>query len=83
MNNYVLSCCSTADLSEEHFRSRNVSYVCFHYKLDDVEYSDDLGKSMPRLQRTTRMNLKNSPSPSRKKEKIFFMLPSLPVFQAY
>ncbi|MDD7740949.1 MAG: DegV family protein [Fusicatenibacter sp.] len=47
MNNYVLSCCSTADLSEEHFRSRNVSYVCFHYKLDDVEYSDDLGKSMP------------------------------------
>lgn len=45
--NYVLSCCSTADLSEEHFKERNISYVCFHFSLDGKEYADDLGKSIP------------------------------------
>ena len=47
MANYVLSCCSTADLSEEHFTQRDIHYICFHYMLDGVSYSDDLGKSMP------------------------------------
>lgn len=47
MHNYVLSCCSTADLSKEHFESRNISYVCFHYFLDGKEYPDDLGQTMP------------------------------------
>lgn len=46
MSNYILSCCSTADLSREHFESRNISYICFHYYLDGKHYSDDLGKSM-------------------------------------
>ena len=46
MNPYVISCCSTADLSEEHFRNRNISYVCFHFELDGIEYPDDLGKSI-------------------------------------
>lgn len=46
MQNYVLSCCSTADLSHEHFVSRNISYICFHYFMDGVEYPDDLGRSM-------------------------------------
>ena len=44
---YVLSCCSTADLTEDHFKSRDIRYICFHYELDGVEYADDLGKSMP------------------------------------
>ncbi|MBQ8510882.1 MAG: DegV family protein [Clostridia bacterium] len=47
MSNYVLSCCSTADLSHEHFTSRDIHYVCFHYTMDGVERPDDLGKSMP------------------------------------
>lgn len=47
MANYVLSCCSTADLTEEHFRERDIKYVCFHYSLDGKQYDDDLGKSMP------------------------------------
>ena len=47
MSNYILSCCSTADLTEEHFRKRDISYICFHYELDGVQYMDDLGKSMP------------------------------------
>ena len=44
---YVLSCCSTADLSKEHFEKRNIQYICFHYSLDGKEYADDLGQSMP------------------------------------
>ena len=44
---YVLSCCSTADLSKEHFERRNISYICFHYELDGVSYPDDLGQTIP------------------------------------
>ncbi len=47
MGNYVLSCCSTADLTKEHFDEREISYIYFHYFLDDVEYPDDLGQSIP------------------------------------
>lgn len=46
MSEYVLSCCSTADLTNEHFLKRRISYICFHYELDGVQYADDLGKSM-------------------------------------
>ena len=44
---YVLSCCSPADLSKEHFEAIGVKYVCFHYRLDGVEYPDDLGQTIP------------------------------------
>ncbi|MDO5378142.1 MAG: DegV family protein [Clostridia bacterium] len=47
MRPYVLSCCSTADLTQEHFCSRDIHYVCFHYELNGVSYPDDLGKTMP------------------------------------
>lgn len=46
MENYVISCCSTADLSKEHFEKRNIAYICFHYEIDGKEYEDDLGQSM-------------------------------------
>lgn len=47
MNPFVLSCCSTADLSKEHLDRRDIHYVCFHYTLDGVQHMDDLGVSMP------------------------------------
>ena len=47
MQNYQITCCSTADVTEEFYKSRNIDYVCFHYTLDGVEYPDDLGKSIP------------------------------------
>lgn len=47
MANYILSCCSTADLTKEHFEKINVHYICFHYELDGVSYFDDLGQSIP------------------------------------
>ena len=46
MSDYILSCCSTADLSKEHFDRRGIHYVCFHYMLNDVSYPDDLGQSI-------------------------------------
>lgn len=46
MSDYIISCCSTADLSESHFQERNIKYTCFHYELNGVQYPDDLGKTM-------------------------------------
>lgn len=43
---YILSCCSTVDLTKEHLEKINVSFACFHYILDGVEYPDDLGQTM-------------------------------------
>ena len=47
MNKYILSCCSTADLTREYLESRDIKYVCFHYAIDGEEYFDDFGQSMP------------------------------------
>lgn len=47
MNNYIISCCSTADLTQEHFDQRKIHYICFHFMLDNISYPDDLGKSIP------------------------------------
>ena len=47
MSEYILSCCSTVDLSREHLQRRNIPCVFFHYFLDGTEYMDDLGQSMP------------------------------------
>ncbi len=47
MADYIISCCSTADLSKEHFEAIGVHYVCFHYILNGKDYPDDLGQSVP------------------------------------
>ena len=47
MGNYIISCCSTADLTKEHFTKREISYICFHYEMDGKQYRDDLGETMP------------------------------------
>lgn len=46
MNNFILSCCSTADLSAKHLQERNISYIPFHFQLDGKDYYDDLGQSI-------------------------------------
>jgi len=46
MNQYIISCCSTADLSKEHFINRGISYICFHYEIGGENFLDDLGESM-------------------------------------
>ena len=46
-SSFVLSCCSTADLTAEHFKERDIKYVCFHFTIDGKDYPDDLGVSYP------------------------------------
>ena len=46
MSDYIISCCSTADLSEQHFLARDIHYICFHFYLNGQHYDDDLGKSI-------------------------------------
>ena len=46
MSEYILSCCSTADLSKEHFERRDIKYICFHFAIDGQEYIDDLGQTI-------------------------------------
>ena len=52
---YVLSGCSSADLSKEHFEAIDVRYICMHFTLDGVSYPDDLGQSMPADEMYARM----------------------------
>ena len=46
MSNYILSCCSTADMPAEYFKQRKIPYVSFHYNIDGIDYPDDLGQTM-------------------------------------
>ncbi len=41
MSDYILSCCSTADLNPEHYAKRDILVVPFHYELDGKQYIDD------------------------------------------
>lgn len=47
MSDFILSCCSTADLTKEQFERRDIHYICYHYELDGQVYADDMGQSMP------------------------------------
>ncbi|MBQ9686679.1 MAG: DegV family protein [Oscillospiraceae bacterium] len=46
MSDYILSGCSAADLTKEHFESIDVKYICFHFMLDGQIYPDDLGQTI-------------------------------------
>lgn len=47
MQDYIISCESTADLTRQHFESRDLKFVCFHYAINGQEYVDDFGESIP------------------------------------
>lgn len=42
MANYVISTCSTFDLTKEHAEARDIKYINFHYSKDGVKFDDDL-----------------------------------------
>jgi len=46
MPNFVLTCCSTADMPKTFFEERDIPYACFHFILNGKEYDDDMGISM-------------------------------------
>ena len=46
MSDYVITCCSTADMSREYMENNKVPYVMFHYQMDGKDYPDDLYASI-------------------------------------
>lgn len=46
MSDFIISACSTADLTKEQFEEFDIKYLCFHFNLDGTQYLDDLGESM-------------------------------------
>lgn len=46
MSDFVITCCSTADLPLEHLQKRNIPFVCFHFTMNGKEYPDDLGQTI-------------------------------------
>lgn len=47
MSDYIITCCSTADMPAEFFQENNISIIHFHYTMEGKEYEDNMGKSMP------------------------------------
>ncbi len=46
MADYIVSCCSAADVSPEWMQKRDLRYICFSFFLNDTEYKDDLWVTM-------------------------------------
>lgn len=46
MKDYILSCCSTVDLSASHLKDLSVEYAPFHYYVNGKDFLDDLGKTV-------------------------------------
>lgn len=46
MTDFTLSCSTTADLSQEHFDRLGIDIINYHYQLDGIDYTDDLGKTI-------------------------------------
>ena len=46
MSEYVITCCSTADMSRTFMETNEIPFAMFHYQLDGKEYADDLYSSI-------------------------------------
>ena len=55
MSDFVLTCCSTVDLSNEYLKERNIPYVSFHVQLGEDTYADDMGQSISQEELFKRM----------------------------
>ena len=47
MEDYILSCCSTVDLTSEYVAEKGIKFIPFHFYIDSEHYYDDLGKTLP------------------------------------
>lgn len=46
MSEYVITCCSTADMSREFMEENKIPFAMFHYQMDGEEFIDDLYTSI-------------------------------------
>lgn len=47
MQQFVLTCSSTADLPLQYVRARNISFLCYRFEMNGEDHLDDLGQSLP------------------------------------
>lgn len=59
-NDYILSTCSTCDLTNEFCEKRGIYYVSFHYFINGEEFTDDMGKSMSSEEFYEKISQKNA-----------------------
>ncbi len=55
MSEFVLTCCSTVDLTNEYMKERNIPYVSFHAQVGEDVYADDMGQSISQKELFQRM----------------------------
>ncbi len=55
MADYVLSCCSTCDLSKEWLESRDIDFIYFNYQVNGAQAKDDFWQTCPPTELYTRM----------------------------
>lgn len=55
MGEYVLSCCSTADVNNEWYEKRNVNKIYFHLSVGEDEYDDNIGVTITQEELFKRM----------------------------
>ncbi len=55
MSEFVLTCCSTVDLTNEYMEKRNIPYVSFHAQVGEDTYADDMGQSISQKELFQRM----------------------------
>ena len=46
MADYVISGCTTADLTQEYFDKNKVNLIPFHFSISGTEYEEDFGKTI-------------------------------------
>lgn len=46
MSDFIISCCTIADLTKDHLENRQVPYAKFHYLIDGETFDDDLGETI-------------------------------------
>ncbi len=46
MHDYILSCCSAADVTPEKLEAMDVRLICNDFSMNGVPYKDDLGRTM-------------------------------------
>ena len=46
MSDYMITCCSTADMPLAYLKEKNIPFACFHFQMDGKEYLDDLGQTI-------------------------------------
>ncbi len=63
MNNFILSCESTADLPYSYLQEKNVPVIFYNYTIDGIEYEDNAGRNQ-RAKEEFYAKIKNGGLPS-------------------